>query len=136
MSRKDVPAIKLTLSEVCEQFEIWRKTKQKRDPIPEELWQAAVTLAPDYSIQEISKTLHLSYPDLKRRILAVRGDVLPETVLTPGFVELDIGRSVSPLECVFEVEDASGAKTKLSVKGPAGLDLRGLAEAFWGKGHS
>lgn len=134
MSREDVPAIKLTLPDVQKQFEVWRSTKRRRDPIPEELWQAAVALTPDYSVQQISRVLHLSHADLKRRVLDREGDILSETVSDPGFVELDIGRSVSPLECIFEAENASGAKTKLSIKG-TGLDVMGLAEAFWSKGR-
>jgi hypothetical protein len=136
MRQKDVQlAIKLTLTDVQKQFEVWRSTKRRRAPIPEELWQAAVALFPGNSVQELSKALHLSHADLKRRVLAKQTDIASEAILTPGFVELDIGHSVSPLECIFEMENASGAKTKLSVKG-TGFDLMGLADAFWGKAHS
>ena len=61
---------------------------------------------------------------------------MSEAISTPGFVEVDISRSVSPLECIFEVEGGNGIKTKLSVKGVNGFDLMGLADAFWGKAHS
>jgi hypothetical protein len=134
MRQKDVLAIKLTLPDVQKQFEVWRSTKRRRDPIPEELWQAAVALFPGNSVQQLSKALHLSHADLKRRVLPKQTDITFDAISTPGFVELDIGHSISPLECIFEMENASGAKTKLSIKG-AGLDLMGLAEAFWSKGR-
>jgi len=137
MRPKDVqPAIKLTLPDVQKQFEVWRSTKRRRAPIPEELWQAAVALFPGNSVQQLSKSLHLSHADLKRRVLAKQTDTTSEAISTPGFVEVDISRSVSPLECIFEMESENGIKTKLSVKGVNSFDLMGLANAFWGERRS
>jgi hypothetical protein len=56
------------LQSVCEAFEQWRLTRQKRDRIPESLWEAAVDLSDSYPTFRIAKTLRLDYNQLKHRI--------------------------------------------------------------------
>ena len=69
----------LTLEEVCQQFEYWRQTREKRCPIPEKLWQAAESLYPEYSLYHISKALRLNYTDLKQRFEQKRPAFIPCT---------------------------------------------------------
>jgi len=72
-----------SLESVHKQFEAWRFNRsRKREPIPRRLWQAAVDLCQEYSIAQVSRELHLSYTDLKKKI--PKGDSLP-----PRFVEID-----------------------------------------------
>ena len=66
---------KLTLDRVREQFEHWRRTRKKRGAIPEVLWEAAVSLHPEYSLCQISKVLRLGYNDLKHRVQAQRSTI-------------------------------------------------------------
>lgn len=120
-----------TLEAVEKQFESWRKTRQPRSPIPEDLWQAAISLSKDYSTYEISKALHLSYTKLKQRTLTSRAMGLAQSPLPSGFVELDFGKSEHPLEYVIEMEEKTGAKMRVQIKGGGGFDLLGLAQAFW-----
>lgn len=56
------------LAEVQSRFNDWRKKRKHRNPIPEELWTAAVMLTQEHSLNKVSKTLHLSYAALKERI--------------------------------------------------------------------
>lgn len=49
-------------------FAQWRSTHKPRGRIPEELWQAAVDLAPCYSTRRIAQALRLNYTELKHRI--------------------------------------------------------------------
>lgn len=56
-----------TLSEVQSRFVAWRNNKQSKR-IPEELWEVAVTLSPEYSIHKISRSLSLSHADLNRNL--------------------------------------------------------------------
>ncbi|WP_153306384.1 hypothetical protein [Desulfopila sp. IMCC35006] len=51
----------LILAEVKTKFAAWRKKKQDRKPIPEQLWDSAVSLVRRYSIYKISKALDLCY---------------------------------------------------------------------------
>ena len=119
-----------TIKEVREQFQDWRKTRKKRTTIPKPLWQAAIELSRDYSINTISKTLGLSYTDLKRRIKA-KAMLKPDNqAVTPHFVEVDC-RTMSR-ECIVEMENLNGARMEIQLKGDIGNDLLCLARAFWG----
>jgi hypothetical protein len=64
------PAINntLTLESVQQQFESWRISRSKREPIPETLWEAAVKLCLAHPRTYVSRILRLSFADLKRRL--------------------------------------------------------------------
>ena len=123
-----IPILKPTLEEVRDEFENWRKSRRKRTAIPEALWQAAVSLSGDYPTLKISKALRLNYTVLKNRVQASNTDS------GPAFVELDFGKSIFPTECIVEMEDKTGSKMKMHLKGVIGLDLLELGRAFWSKG--
>ncbi len=54
---------------VQKQFEAWRSDRtNKREPIPQYLWQAAVGLCREYSISYVCRQLRLSYTGLKKQI--------------------------------------------------------------------
>jgi hypothetical protein len=121
-----------SLEEVTNQFQNWRKTRKKRTAIPKELWQAAIDLSRDYPINIISKTLGLSYTDLKRRIKAsgeLRAD--NQNNVIPHFVEFDLSTAVS-MECIVEMENPKGNRMKIHFKGCICSNLLELAKAFWG----
>jgi len=134
MTRDPIPSLKPTLEEVLDEFENWRKTRKKRTPIPEALWESAVSLSEDYPTLQISKALRLNYTTLKNRVQATHSGFSPRTASGPDFVELDFGGSIFPSECIVEMEDKSGSKMKMHLKGVTGLDLLELGRAFWSKG--
>mgnify|MGYP001071814310 CR=1 FL=1 len=88
------------LEEVHDLFERWRRGKKRRDPIPETLWRAAVSLTEVYSVNEVARYLHLSHKDLKAR---------SDTPIT--FVELDL--LTVPAECTVEIEKPSGERMRI-----------------------
>ena len=47
------------LLDVEEQFRLWRRNRKRGEKISKELWQAAVELAEQYSLDEISAVLGL-----------------------------------------------------------------------------
>ena len=49
----------LTLQEVAEHFEQWRRGKRKGERIPEQLWQEAVSLVHTYGVSQVARTLRL-----------------------------------------------------------------------------
>ncbi len=126
---------KPTFEAVQKQFEIWRKTRRRRSRIPEELWQAAISLCTnDKSIYEISKALRLSQTRLKERVSASKAFALSESPSHPGFVELDFNHSTSLGEYVIEMEEKNGAKMRVHLKGEGGFDWFKLIKAFWARG--
>jgi len=122
-----------TLEEIRDQFEHWRRSREKRSVIPDALWQAAILLFPKYSFCQISKALRLNYTDLKHRIEARRSTFEQSVVPEPAFVELGLSGPIHPAECIVEMEDQKGAKMRMHFKGEAGLDLLELGKAFWRK---
>jgi uncharacterized protein YfaS (alpha-2-macroglobulin family) len=54
-TRKD-----LTLEEVQLLFDQWRRERKRRTPIPQDLWNAAVSCAERYSLCTISSSLRLN----------------------------------------------------------------------------
>ena len=62
----------LTLIEVKTRFAAWRKMKHHREPIPNELWDAAISLTEKHSICKVSKALSLCYTTLKKRAAAAQ----------------------------------------------------------------
>jgi hypothetical protein len=117
-----------TLDHVRKQFESWRSTRTKRCPIPDELWQAAQSLYPEYFFYHISKALHLNYAGLRQRVYLNRS-----TVNSVGFIELGMTDSIQRAECLVEMQDPTGAKMTMHFKGKAGLDLLELGKAFWSR---
>ena len=54
---------------IQKRFEAWRSARtNRREPIPQQLWQAAAELCRNHSVSHISRQLHLSYSDLKERV--------------------------------------------------------------------
>ena len=121
-----------TLAAVKKQFAAWRKKKQHREPIPSELWDAAVSLIERYSIHKVSRALSLGYATLKKRAEAaqVKQSAAPPT--TQDFIAVDLSSTV-PAECCIEMEHHNGNRLRMHFKGKAELDLQSIAESFWNK---
>lgn len=120
-----------TLEEVQKEFENWRRRrKNRRAHIPSTLWEAGASLSGQYSVNEISKRLHLNHTALRDRIEAYRqgkGIKAKE----PAFIELDM---ISPriiTECIIEMDKPDGARMKIIIKGSC-PDIAGVSEAFLG----
>jgi hypothetical protein len=56
------------IENVRQQFQNWRSTRNRREPIPDQLWEAATELCRVHSISHVSQCLKLSYTDLKKRL--------------------------------------------------------------------
>ncbi len=134
MKLTDISSKKPTIEEIREQFEKWRKTREKRTTIPEVLWEAAVSLSPGYSPCQISKALRLNNSDLKLRVQASQSMLHSSPVIDSGFLDLGFKSPILPAECIVEMEDQNGAKMSMYFKGEAGVDLLELGKVFWSKG--
>jgi len=131
MNRQIIPTPKPTLEQVRQRFGQWRGIRQPSTPIPESLWEGAVSLCSDYSIYRVSKQLRLDYNHLKRRVGAFHPKCLRPSV-TPTFVELDLKPSLTETECLLEREDQAGGRIKMQMKGRLCLDPLEMMKAFMG----
>jgi hypothetical protein len=135
MEHSSRPALPSPLESVQYQFEKWRESrKSAREPIPESLWTVATNLCNQYSINQVSRALHLSYTSLKGKIPGLKRVSKKKKMTSPFFVELDGHGSFSAAECVIEMENAYGSKMRMSFKGRADLDLLELGKSFWARG--
>lgn len=116
----------LTIDEVRARFEEWRKSRQGKSPIPDELWSAAAQLARRDGINRTAAELHLDGGKLKRLMGAKGASRKP----VPTFVELLSPRAVSVLpECTIEMEGRHGT-VRIHLKGAAASDLAALSRAL------
>ncbi len=123
------------LEEVKQQFKIWRKTKTtSRERIPASLWQAAAEVFEigDHSLHRISKTLHLNQTALKKYMqqqLPRAIKVKPEE--TPSFIAFELDSPLSVSECVIEMEDTTGAKMRMCLRGNTDPNILEICKSFW-----
>lgn len=133
MPQKNYPAPSQTLSEVKEQFKKWRRTRNRPRPMPEKLWQAAVSLSANHSISQISRDLIIDYSTLKKRVQNKKNPGVAKTSC-PDFIELGFGPATAISECLIEMEDSLGAKMRIHIQNKTDIALLDLVKAFWRKG--
>jgi hypothetical protein len=104
------------LKHVQELFERWRRQKKRRDPIPQALWNAAVSLTDRYSVHRISRQLRLNFNDLKARARD----------RPPAFIELTLA-GPGHAGCTVEMAKPTGERMRIE----GACDVVGLAREFW-----
>jgi hypothetical protein len=132
MEPKDYPTPCPTISQVKDQFKIWRRTRKRPRPIPEKLWAAAVSLTANHSISQISKELVVDYTALKKRA-AIKNKDSAASMSPADFIEVNLEPPAAVSECMVEMQDILGAKMRMHFSGKTDFDLLELAKAFWSK---
>ena len=92
MNVTDLKNPSITLEFVKSKFDHWRKTRKGKEKIPDELWEYAKQLHPQFRSSLICYTLKLSYKDFKSKLTPIVSPVkqLPsfaECVLPTSFNE-------------------------------------------------
>jgi hypothetical protein len=131
----------LTLEELREQFEQWRKNKlPKERRIPEQMWEAAVELSSKYPFALIVKELRLNRDEYKRRLgLKKQNQPTQELMVKSDFVEIP----VHLMEGLYqhnnnhrcekvELERADGTKMRLYAANGGQLEAISLIKVFLG----
>jgi hypothetical protein len=126
---REKPSLRNHFKSVRRRLERWRKTRTHRSPIPEAIWASASELASEYGLAKTARELRLDYYSLKERVQAstITGEAQAQT----SFVELLPQVSAAPCECTIELEDGSGAKMRVHLKGTTLPDIVGLNDGFW-----
>ena len=127
MSNRTHLGFPATLLRAQRKFGQWREQRRPRTPIPAELWREAAELACTHGINRTARALRLDYYSLKKRVNTAAGTVEPAT----KFVEILPGGMSAPRpQCVIELEDANGAKMRISLAGGDLPDVAALARVF------
>jgi hypothetical protein len=125
----------LDIEETRRRLEVWRKSRSRGKRIPDRLWALATALARTHGVSSISQRLGLDYNGLKRRAQATPPPRRSRLRPPPGFVELPlVAQPVLGPNCTVELARGEGARMTIRWEGKEGLDLVGLAEAFWRSG--
>ena len=121
-----------SLEEVGSRFERWRRTRQGKAPIPEELWSAAAAVARRDGVNPTAVALHLDGGKLKRRMTAAGRS--SRKAPPAAFVELlapsqPRSGAHSP-EYTLELEGRNG-KLRIHCQAATAAELAALSRTLW-----
>ena len=102
---------------VVRQFETWRADKQRGERIPLDLWRAAASLYPRYSLDQIARALRLDSVDLKGHVRPSRKTGRPKREQVPAFVPMSVVPAGGVGECHIRLSDGRRARLAVRVKG-------------------
>lgn len=111
-SRKQLP----TVEEVGARLEEWRRSRQGRAAIPDELWSAAIEVARRDGVTRTATALRLDGGKLKRRMMAADG--VAKRATAPSFVELIAPEAGALAQCAIELEGRRG-RIRIELKAKA-----------------
>ncbi len=123
----------LTLEEVAEHFERWRRNKKKGDRIPQPLWDEAIGMVEPHGVSRVTRTLRLSATDLnKRRGIVGTRQRRQAAVAEAAFVQIEQTPIAAPdTEAQWmELERPDGMR--LRIRPSQGVDMLALLERFMG----
>ena len=131
MSKRQASKIPASLSRARRRFEQWRKGHRPRSRLPEELWSQAVELAREHGVHLTARTLRLAYYPLKEKLDRAPAPGGDHKKASPDFIELLPTEIYPPRpECTIELEDGSGSKMRIHLKGSELPDLAALTRVF------
>jgi hypothetical protein len=117
------------VDEVRSRLEQWRRTRQGKARIPDELWSAAIEVARRDGVHRTAAALRLDGGKLKRRMVA--SDSRSCKATPPAFVELMASGTTGLPEYTIELEGRNG-KLRIHCQGATAADLADLSRALWG----
>lgn len=120
-----------SLKEVKQLFTSWRASRKHKSRIPDDLWEAAASLAAQFSIHQISRALRLNHTALKDQVAARSPENNITTAPQTCFLELPPPQSPPLSECLIEMENRHGEKMRMHFAGEVSLDLLAVSQNFW-----
>jgi hypothetical protein len=121
------------LEGVRRRFERWRATRRGRTRIPDTLWASAALVADTFGISRAAEVLRLNPSRLKKRMAQNLAANVAGLEGEPRFVELGPFSPNGSCECLLELEDGSGAKMRIELKGIAAPDVAALSRGLWNR---
>jgi hypothetical protein len=126
------------LGRVRRRIERWRERYGGRgQPIPEELWDAAVDVARTEGVEATARGLRVDRGRLSRRMgqaITAPGSPPDETTgVSGGFVEVDARGVCAPGQTVLRFEGRDGERLEVELGVSCALDIADLARAFWSR---
>lgn len=109
-----------SLKQLQRRFEQWRGRRRQPGRIPTELWTAAAYAAASQGVQKTADSLRLDARRLKQWMEQLQLSPPSAAQGAPAaFVDLSSMLAGATAECHLEVEETSGRKLRILLKGPA-----------------
>jgi len=120
--------------ELRDQIARWRRTREKRSPMPAQLWAEAVGLARSGGTYPIARAVQVDYESLARRVAEAGAGERGGGVPAAAFVELTgaqlLGAASTPPGPVVEMADADGVRLTIRLADGAPLDVAAVVHGF------
>lgn len=117
--------------QVHSRFERWRNSRQRRGPIPDELWKAAVELTKQHNVYKVARLLRLDYTTLKKKGMnSPVAIAAPEKTEVTSFIELPPIPQHNCEPCRIELKRPDGTEMQIHLSNSPDTDLTGLIKAF------
>lgn len=120
------------LDELRARIDEWRRTRETRSPMPDELWRDAAELGRELGAYRVMRALSVNYGSLKRRMHPDEESAATSTGLG-GFIELrgeQILGAGAPTGSSIELESADGTRLTVRLASGSALDVVALVETF------
>lgn len=125
-----------SLAEARRRFERWRKTRGSGGRIPHELWMAAGKAAAAHDAESVAAELGLDPERLRYWSRVAAADPAENAPAT--FVELPpradfvgMANTCQAAECLLELEEPSGRRLRIALKGAATTQVLELGRVLW-----
>lgn len=125
-----------SLAEARRRFERWQKVRGSGGRIPHELWMAAAKAAAAHGAEAVAADLDVDLGRLRHWMQIVDGGKpqgapaafveLPPLVGLAGMADAGLAA-----ECTLELEEPSGRRLRISLKGPATAQALELGRVLW-----
>lgn len=119
----------VSLDEARRRFDAWRRSHRWLGRIPNALWRMAADTAVVHGVEATARRLLID-PARLQQWLAV-AEPVADAAEAPPFLELPPLLVGPPAECTLELEDSSGRKLRIQLKGPATAQAVALGRMLW-----
>jgi hypothetical protein len=123
-------AAEARLEEVRRQLDRWRRGRRgSAGRIPNELWRAAAEVAAVCGVERTAARLEVNGERLQQWV--ERCEPRPVQPEPTAFVELPPLPFGAASECTLELEDSTGRRLRISLKGQATAQVVPLSQLLW-----
>ncbi|MCX6032039.1 MAG: hypothetical protein NT169_22425 [Chloroflexi bacterium] len=129
MQRQQPTRTESGLEKAKRRFDAWRRSHRWLGRIPNELWRLAADTAALHGVEATARRLLVDPARLKQWLPVVQpAEAAADALQFLEFPPLVVGPTA---ECTLELEDTSGRKLRILLKGPATTQVVALGRMLW-----
>jgi hypothetical protein len=128
---KSNPTFIAAVARVHPELAAWRQRRKVREPIPEALWRAMVSLARRYGLSPVAQALKVNYMTLKQHLLASTAAQVSRSNPPASFVEVPLTGWAGGSQWMIELEDGGGSKLTVRLAQGDSASAVALVQGLW-----